>query len=169
MINIIVDELINSIRNRVTGEVFDTNIIKIDSYDSPQLKKGWNFDWIKERKEHDVYKLTTDVNPEIIQGLISIQEKQDSIFINLVESASFNIGPIKVYEGVAGNLFGFACHYAYRLGFEGIVSFLSKTNLIAHYEKALGAKRIGNSLLMKIETDDALLLIDRYYGNKKQK
>jgi hypothetical protein len=43
-------------------------------------------------KSKEVYKLSTFNNPSIIQGLISIEEKEDHIFMHLVESAGFNKG-----------------------------------------------------------------------------
>jgi hypothetical protein len=48
--------------------------------------------------------LTTLNNQKIIQGLISITDKGDHIFMDLIESAKFNKGKSKLYKGVAGNL-----------------------------------------------------------------
>ncbi len=59
--------------------------------------------------------------------------------MHLVESAPFNKGKAKVYSGVPGNLVAFACKLSFQRGHEGNVSFLSKTQLVGHYEKTLGA------------------------------
>jgi hypothetical protein len=59
--------------------------------------------------------------------------------MHLVESAPFNKGRTKVYSGVPGNLVAFACKLSFQPGHRGNVSFLSKTQLISHYEKILGA------------------------------
>ena len=96
--------------------------------DYKYLRNGWNFNWVKESNENTVYKLVIKSNPEIIQGLISISDNNDNILINLVENASFNIGKSKLYEGVAGNLFAFACKYSLDSGFFGM--FLSLQNPI---------------------------------------
>jgi hypothetical protein len=53
---------------------------------------------------HEVYALATLENPEVIQGLISISDEQDHVFIPLIESAPFNIAGKKQYAGVPGNL-----------------------------------------------------------------
>jgi hypothetical protein len=84
--------------------------------------------------------------------------------MHLIESAPFNLGRNKVYIGVPGNLIAFACKVSFHRGFEGYVSFTSKTQLIKHYEKTLGAKNIGGHLMI-INTDAALKLIDKYFKN----
>jgi hypothetical protein len=78
----IIDKLTNSIENTLTGEVFDTEIIRLTSGDNKQIKKAdWQFEWLKELKDEtkEVYKLTTVNNPTIVQGLVSIEDKQDHI------------------------------------------------------------------------------------------
>lgn len=161
-INIVVDSLINSIRNIVSGETFDTVVIKVTERDYKSIKTGWAFDWIEESKQHDVYKLTTKENPDIIQGLISVKKNVDHVFINLLENAAFNIGKNKIYEGVAGNLFAFACKYSMDEGYLGNVSFIAKTNLILHYEQTIGAKRFGSSNIMALDYFAAIKLIEKY-------
>ncbi|MBE2228308.1 MAG: hypothetical protein IAE93_13220 [Ignavibacteria bacterium] len=162
-VNIVIDALINSIRNIVSGEVFDTVVIKVAESDFKFLKKGWAFNWIQESKDYSVYKLTTRENPEIIQGLVSIRKNVDHIFINLIENASFNIGKNRVYEGVAGNLFAFACKFSMDSGYLGNVSFVAKTNLISHYEETIGARRFGTSNIMAIDYFAAQQLIQKYF------
>jgi hypothetical protein len=84
--------------------------------------------------------------------------------MHLIESAPFNIGSTKVYEGVPGNLVAFACKISFQRGHEGNVSFISKTKLIEHYEKSLGAFHFGGRVMI-IETNSALKLINRYFKN----
>lgn len=107
-----VDKLTNSIENVATGEVFNTVIEKLESEDKKQIKNSdWQFDWHKELKDStkEVFKLTTENNPMIIQGLVSIEDKQDHIFMHVIESSKFNKGKGKIYLGVPGNLIAFAC------------------------------------------------------------
>ena len=158
------DRLTNSIENRITGDSFDTKLIEIEKSDLPNLKTGWNFNWIFETKsESKVFKLIVENNKSVIQGLISLTFKEGFVFVELVESADFNIGRNKVYYGVAGNLFAFACKQSWDKGNFGYVAFNAKTNLIEHYEKSIGAKRIGNSNQMVIEPLEASELINKYY------
>lgn len=61
--------------------------------DTKQIRKTeWQFDWHSELNDltKEVYKLTTVNNPTIIQGLLSIEDKQDHIFMHVIESAKFN-------------------------------------------------------------------------------
>jgi hypothetical protein len=69
-----------------------------------------------------------------------------------------------MYVGVPGNLVAFACRLSFQRGNEGNVSFLSKTDLIDHYEKTLGAFHFGGRVMI-IETKSAIKLINRYFKN----
>jgi hypothetical protein len=82
----------------------------------------------------------------------------------LIESSPFNKSKTKVYAGVPGNLVAFACKLAFQRGHEGNVSFISKTKLIDHYERTLGAVHFGGRLMV-IETGAALRLINKYFPN----
>jgi hypothetical protein len=167
-IDIEIDKLTNSIENAITRDSFLTDVALIDNSDLKSItkKNGWLFNWKNEYKlpDRDVYKLTITGNPDIIQGLVSITERQDHVYIHLIESAPFNLGRNKVYLGVPGNLVAFVCRISFHRGFDGYVSFTSKTQLIEHYEKTLGAKNVGGHLMV-INTDAALKLIDKYFKN----
>ncbi len=160
-----IDKLTNSIENAISGEVFDTVITRMQLDESKQIKKkDWTFDWHRELKDEtkQVFKLTTVNNPTIIHGLISITDKNDHIFMDLIESAKFNKGEHKLYKGVAGNLVAFACKVSFESNYRGIVSFIAKTQLIAHYEQTLGAKLFGNNRMF-IDTKEALILTNKYF------
>ncbi len=164
MVNIEIDKLTNSIINAVTGDVFDTEVLVVNSQDLKMTKKEWHFDWEKECAKGKVYKLVIEGNPNVVQGLVSLIDQKDNIYLSLIENAPYNIGANKIYEGVAGNLFAFACKVAFSKGYEGYISFHAKTELVEHYMKSLGAKRI-NSQLMYIGTREATILVNRYFKN----
>lgn len=164
-----IDKLTNSIENAISGEVFDTLIIKLKSTDAKYiLKSEWAFNWINELKEKNkkVYKLTTINNQTIIHGLISFSDKGDHIFMDLIESAKFNKGKNKLYKGVAGNLVAFGCKMSFEKQYDGVVSFLAKTQLIEHYEKTLGAKLFGGNRMF-IDTREAFVLTSKYFKDFK--
>ena len=168
-LDFIIDKLTNSIENVITGDSFTTEIsvLTISDLKSVGKKDSWLFNWRDEYKKpvRDVYKLTIVNNPHIIQGLISLEVKFDHVFIHLVESAPFNKGKTKVYSGVPGNLVAFACKLSFQRGHEGNVSFISKTQLVEHYEKTLGAFHFGGRIMI-IETNAALKLINKYFQQK---
>lgn len=160
-----VDKLTNSIENTLTSEVFDTEITRIIDKDAKHVKKtDWEFNWHKELKDEtkETYKLTTVNNPLIIQGLLSIEDKQDHIFMHLIESARFNKGKDKVYYGVPGNLVAYACKVSVDKGYEGFLAFDAKSALIKHYQESLHATHF-RGLRMFIETKAALRLIAQYF------
>jgi hypothetical protein len=165
-LNFEIDKLTNSIENVITGDSFSTDISILGANDLKNItkKQSWLFDWKKEFKEpaRDVYKLTIFNNPAIIQGMISLEVKSDHVYMHLLENAPFNKGKVKVYSGVAGNLVAFACKLSFQRGHEGNVSFLSKSQLVEHYEKTLGAFHFGGRIMI-IETNSALKLIQKYF------
>ena len=167
-LDFVVDKLTNSIENVITGDSFATEISILTTNDLKIVNKknGWLFNWKIEYMNpvKDVYKLTIVNNPTVIQGLVSLEVKENHVFMHLVENAPFNKGKTKVYAGVAGNLVAFACKLSFQRGHEGNVSFISKTQLIHHYEKSLGAYHFGGRLMV-IETKAALKLIDKYLQN----
>ncbi len=168
-LDFIIDKLTNSVENTITGDSFATEISILTKNDLKLLtkKNGWDFNWKSEylHPERDVYKLTILNNPNIIQGLICLEVKKDHVYMHLIESAPYNKGKSKVYIGVPGNLVAFACKLSFQRGHEGNVSFLSKTQLIEHYEKSLGAFHFGGRIMI-IETGTALKLIYKYFKNK---
>ena len=160
-----IDKLTNSIENISTGEVFDTEIVRLTEIDRKQIiKSDWQFDWIKELKDKTkaVYKLTTVNNPTIIQGLLSIEDNQDHIFMHLIESSKFNKGKGKVYLGVPGNLVAYGCKGSVDKGYEGFLAFDAKTSLIKHYQESLGATYFRGQRMF-IETSAAMKLISQYF------
>ncbi len=160
-----IDKLTRSVENAVTGDSFKTEVLVLAPSDVRGIRKSdWLFDWKTEARDADkqVYKLIIAGNPTIVQGLISLQDRGDHIFMHLIESSRFNRGAKKVYLGVPGNLIAFACKLSFDSGYGGYVSFESKTRLIEHYQKTLGAQLLfGN--FMAINTAAAAKLITRYF------
>ncbi|MDZ7900366.1 MAG: hypothetical protein U5N85_20365 [Arcicella sp.] len=166
-LDIEIDKLTNSIENTLNGERFDTEIFNLTSLNSTQIiKTDWQFDWIKELRDStkQVYKLTTIQEPQIIQGLISLEDKSDHIFMHLIESAKINKGKGKVYLGIPGNLVAFACKIAFEKGYEGFIASDAKTALIEHYKKTLGATHF-RGLRMFIETQASQKLFSQYFNS----
>jgi hypothetical protein len=166
-LDFIIDKLTNSIENVITGDSFATDISVLTQQDLKTVSKknGWLFNWKEEFKEpaSDIFKLTIINNQNIIQGLISLEVKEDHVYMHLVENAPFNKGKTKVYSGVAGNLVAFACKLSFQRGHDGNIAFLSKTQLIEHYEKTLGAFHFGGRIMI-IEKQAALKLINKYFN-----
>ena len=160
-----IDKLTRSIEIRATGRVVSTSIILIAGADEMNLNRGWRFDWSQElaMQERMIFKLIITAKPRKTEGLISLENRGDHVFVHLLESAPWNVGRTKKHLGVAGNLIAFACKSSKELGYSGLIAFLSKSALIHHYTQTLGARRINNKNLMFIEEDASQLLINRYF------
>ncbi len=150
------------IENTITGEWFETTVLPVATN---EIKKAaWLFNWKAEltNSEKQVYKLTTKENPKVLQGLVSISDEKDHIFLHLVENARFNRGKDKLYNGVALNLFAFACKLSFEAKYDGVVAFVSKTALREYYVKLLAAKIYGANRLF-IDTPQAVTLVQNYF------
>lgn len=165
-VGIEIDRLTNSIVNTISGDSFPTDVHPLAKADLKIVtrKNNWLFNWAREFKltDRQVFKLTIRNNPEIVQGLVSISDYKDHYYLHLIESAPFNFGKSKLYEGVPGNLFAFTCKTSWDKGYQGFVSFTSKTKLIDHYEKMLGAAHVGGHKMV-VFPQEALKLIKKYY------
>ena len=161
-----VDKLTRSIENVATGDTFPTDISYLTKDDLKEVtkKNGWTFNWRTELNypDREVYKLTIQGNPHVIQGLVCLRIEPDHIYMTLIESAPFNRGRHKIYLGVPGNLVAYACRLSFQKGYEGFISFHSKTALIEHYIKSLGAYHAGGHLMI-IETHAAQQLVEKYF------
>jgi hypothetical protein len=130
LVDIEIDKLSNSIENTISGDVFDTEIFQLFASDSKQIKKtDWQFNWREQLNLSNrvTYKLVIKDNPGIIQGLISLSDQNDHIYMHLIESAKFNKGKNKIYIGVPGNLVAFACKLSFDKGYDGYLAFDAKT------------------------------------------
>jgi hypothetical protein len=161
-----IDKLTNSIQNTISGDSFPTEVSRFTKTDLKQVtkNKGWAFNWKTELDDNtrEVYKLTISNNLNIIQGILSLTVEPDHIYMDLLESAPFNRGKSKLYEGVAGNLVAYACKISFQNGFDGYLSFTAKTKLIDHYIKTLGAYHFGGHLMI-INSIAATKLINNYF------
>lgn len=98
-IDIEIDKLTNSIENVITGDCFQTDVSLVDQGDLKSItkKNGWLFNWESEYKQpdRDVYKLTIAGNPNVIQGLTSITERKDHVYVHLIEAHHLILDAIK--------------------------------------------------------------------------
>jgi hypothetical protein len=160
------NKVIGGIVETATGIIYKTEVVPVDAEEIREVHKKdrWKFNWKKEFKKpgREVFKLVLKES-NIVQGLISIEFKYDEwhIEMHLIEKAPHNKKPNKKFEGVAQNMVAFICKMSFEAGFDGIVAFKSKTNLIGHYKTSLGAESIFRDR-MAIYTGNARKLIDLY-------
>lgn len=166
VVDVLIDDLTLCLVHSENGEEYDTVFESLTKKDLSKLtpSEGWtNFNWKTEFNApgRHVIKLMVKGSDQI-EGLISYEIAQGYVSINLVESAPRNVGKNKLFIGVGAHLFAIACKLSFDLGFDGVVSFIAKTNLIEHYREKLGAILLGNHA-MAIETPEALELVKHYF------
>ena len=170
-LDFVVDGITNSIALAATGERFETLVLPATKADIAAASKraGWLFDWkLEQANGFTVYKLVTVKEPNIIQGMAAFRDEQGYVFMSLLESAPGNIGKNQKYIGVAGNLAAYGCLMSRQKGFDGCLVFISKTLLISHYEKTLGAVHLGNQRMGIFEVAAANLL-EKYFPTQQPK
>lgn len=170
-LDIEIDILSESVVEVLTGKIFKTHVSKasIEFLNKIHKKNGWKFNWKKEGKEQNrlIYKLILEKDKSILLGLISFEIKEDHILIHLVEKFPEEFGKTKKFEGIGGNLFAIACKFSLENGFDGVVAFYAKTDLIQHYSVTLGATLLKNQRMFILEKQ-AEILINKYFKNEKK-
>jgi hypothetical protein len=164
-LDFIVDKLTNSIENTLTGEKFETEILLLSRNDLTRLRTlAWAFNWTLEllEPEREVHALVKKIEADEWQGLVSFSNEADHIFMHLLESAPFNRGRDKLYDGVPANLVAFVCKTSFDRGHRGNIVFDPKTRLISHYEKTLGAQLFSLNRMF-ITTANAYKLVQQYF------
>ncbi|MBV7531893.1 hypothetical protein [Chitinophaga sp. sic0106] len=165
-IDVEIDELTNSIVCTRTGERFDTIVSPLTMEEAKKLtrRKKWRFNWQLECQCVDriVYKLTIINRPKEVHGVMSCTDCTDHYFVHLIENAPANVGKLKLFSGVAPNLFAFVCKLSLEQGYGGEIGFVAKTKLVDYYKDKLGAQLVGH-LRMKIPEIKAKKLIHAYF------
>lgn len=118
-----IDGLANSVVHQATGQVFSTTIVSFGRLNSRQRSEltHWRFDWLTEsnRNRREVVTLLAEGSSPV-QGLMSLEPAEGFVLVHLLESAPHNVGQSKLFRGVAGNLFAFACARSFALKFDAL-------------------------------------------------
>ncbi|BDS15172.1 hypothetical protein [Aureispira anguillae] len=151
--------------NTCTGDEFKGEIEKLKTSEVKKLKedKNFEFDWSRE-VENDVYRIKREKEDETL-GLMSISDfpHEKRIHIHLLEASKENVGKGKKFKNIAGNLIAFACKVAFKKGYDGFVSLLPKSKLVAHY-MTYGFRKAG--LFLAIFLKASADLISKYHNDE---
>ncbi len=147
-----------------SGEFLACEVHPVALEDVESLEPGWYFDWFEQIQQSETYKLMAIDLPERILGMMSIERRSGYVEVLLVESNPKNIGREKRFRGIPGHLLAFAADLSFRLGNEGFLRLIAKTELIDHYVKEYGFIRHGSSQVMILDTEAADKLISAFFG-----
>ena len=151
MICVDIDKLTPCLQSVVTGEIVDTEVIRIkrSSFLSKYNKKSrWYVNWAELLKDSEIYALVIKGTVSI-QGLIAVRNDLNSqtAFIDwAVANPNSNKMFVeeKEYNGIGGHLFAIAVNKSIEYGYDGAVSgFAANADLMNYYVKEFNALPIG--------------------------
>lgn len=127
----------------------------------PKDYRGWRFNWsTTEKMGYHIYELFVKGDPTV-QGRISVKGGGGVVDVDIAETAPHNYGHTGRYEGVGAHLFAIACKVSLDVGYDGFVTFTSKSDLVEYYHEKLGA-RVFRDRRMYIDEQAAQILLDKY-------
>lgn len=171
-IDIEIDEITPCLKDSTNNTYIDTHyeIIKpISEKDAMLMKKyeKWRFNWSdKDLCDCTIYALYVE-DSGLTQGLIACREYKGRgnvdgyIEVALAEANPKNVGKTGRYKGVGAHLFSIASRLSFDLGYEGYVTFVSKSDLVEHYIEALHAEVLFDRN-MQLNPDASKFLISVY-------
>jgi len=151
MINVIIDEFTPCLKDARTGELVQTEVIRIrrKSFLKKYNKKnGWYTNWEKLADENEIYALVVEGSVDI-QGLVAVTKNEDlkAAYINWMCTSPENNKQISDevrYLGVGGHLFAIAAKKSVDFGYDGYMyGFAASQKLLEHYVATFNGEVIG--------------------------
>lgn len=146
----------------LTGKTHPIDVLPVENKDYNSISKArYFFDWKKEIYE-EVYKLVMKGQKEIL-GLVSIERipSEWRIHIRLLTVSRENVGSLKAFERVAGNLIAYVAKVAVaEFGELACVSLRPKTAIAQRYINKYNMNVTGMTL--SLEVPEILNLINQY-------
>ena len=151
MINVYIDEFTPCLKDSKTGELVQTEVIRIrrKSFLKKYNKKnGWYVNWETLADENEIYALVVEGSVDI-QGLVAIARDEDmqAIYITWMCASPENnklINDEVKYLGVGGHLFAIAARKSVEYGFDGYMyGFAANKDLLDHYVSVFNGEFIG--------------------------
>ena len=150
MIYVGIDELTPCLKDSLTGEIIDTEVVPINRKSVLERftkQSGWYTDWGALYDKADIYALVIK-GTYSIQGLIAVHNDMASqtAFIDWAVASPENntfLTDYKKYIGVGGHLFAIAVQKSEEYGYDGAVSgFAANKELMNYYIKAFNAEPV---------------------------
>lgn len=147
MICVKIDRLVPCLKDVATGEVVDTEVIRIrrKSFLSKFTRRnGWYVNWQDLAETCEIYALVLRGTVDI-QGLVAIEGNSDygAVYISWAVASPQNnpeLSDCKRYDGVGGHLLAIAIDRSEQLGFSGDVTGFCRTEeILQHFVREHGA------------------------------
>lgn len=151
MINVYIDEFTPCLKDKKTGELVQTEVIRIKRKSflrKYNKQNGWYTNWATLADENEIYALVVEGSVDI-QGLVAIAKDENSkaIYIAWMCSSPENntlLSDNIKYTGVGGHLFAIAAQKSLEYGFNGYIhGFAANKVLLDHYLNVFDGEFIG--------------------------
>lgn len=146
-----IDEMTPCLRNNLTGELVDTEVVKITKKSilkSYNTTTGWYVNWSDLLDTYEIFAIKTE-DSHNFQGLVAVKNDNDfgATYIAWLCAAPENqpeYSGKKMYLGVGGHLFAIAAKRSIENGFEGFMyGFAANHKLLSHYQNVFNAEHLG--------------------------
>ena len=172
MICVEIDELTPCLKKAETGELFDTEVIRIKRKSFLQKynkQNGWYVNWSDLATNYEVYALVLKGTVEI-QGLVAMKynDEAQATFVDwMVANPKSNPqkAEAKEFIGIGGHLFAIAVDKSLEYGTNGeFYGFAANQKLLEHYEKSFNAIYVGalHDYHFIIPEEEALKIKEEY-------
>jgi hypothetical protein len=151
LINVWIDEFTPCLKDAKTGELVQTEVIRIrrKSFLKKYNKKnGWYVNWDSLADENEIYALVVEGSVDI-QGMVAIAKDDDmqAVYIAWMCTNPDNnklINDEVKYLGVGGHLFAVAAQKSVEYGFDGYMyGYAANQELVEHYVNMFQGEFIG--------------------------
>lgn len=149
-----------------SGEYFSVSFQPLSPTDVTEHmshQDGWDeqFDWMIYFQDSyvELYKLLI-AGDDRIQGVIALKPKDLYVEVCLIESAPHNRGSDREFLNICMLLFAFASRRSLNFGYHGFVSFVSKQELIPHYQEIFRANLVSSKGHMVIDGTALVIEMD---------
>lgn len=151
MINVIIDEFTSCLKDARTGELVQTEVIRIKRKSflrKYNKKNGWYTNWESLADENEIYALVVEGSVDI-QGLVAVARNDDmqALYISWMCASPDNNKQIAnevKYLGVGGHLFAIAAQKSVNYGYDGYMyGFAANNELLEHYVKVFQGEVIA--------------------------
>ena len=175
-IDVRIDDFTPCLRNESTGELVDTEVIRIRRKSflrTYNKRNGWYTNWADLVDDSEIYALVVTGTADI-QGLISVQRDPgaQAVYIQWMCTAPWNNKQktdMPRYSGVGGHLFAIAGNISLEAGYDGYVyGFAANSDVLKHYVSKLDAVHIGilHPHQFAIETEAMQKILNTYTYDK---
>jgi hypothetical protein len=151
VINVWIDEFTPCLKDAKTGELVQTEVIRIrrKSFLKKYNKKnGWYVNWDSLADENEIYALVVEGSVDI-QGMVAIARDDNiqAVYIAWMCTNPENnklINDEVKFLGVGGHLFAVAAQKSVEYGFDGYMyGYAANVELLEHYVKMFNGEFIG--------------------------